>query len=204
MKPNLFHVGVCLLCAVFLSGCLSRQTVSVNTNPSKKYGSAQFSRGNGESYDSAVVITGGRDYTEAVACEDIFISNSWGAKDKDWRLVEKTTVTENKRTYDMVQVEIPKVGEKHFYYFDITHYKKKPKPRDDEEAAVPSKPQAPPAKQEQKPVEPAPQQTQPPSQTKEIQQAPQTQEATATPLAPAPAPQATPPAKDTLKSPEKK
>ena len=138
MKPNLYHAGVCLLCAVFLCGCLSRQTVSVSANPSKKYGSAQFSRGTGESYDSAVVITGGRDYTEAVACEDIFVSNSWGAKDKDWRLVEKTTVTENNRTYDMVQVEIPKVGEKHFYYFDITRYKKKQKSAQSQEESEPS------------------------------------------------------------------
>jgi hypothetical protein len=190
MKPNLFHVGACLLCAVFLFGCLSRQTVSVSANPAKKFGAAQFSRGTGESYDSAVVITGGRDYTEAVACEDIFISNSWGAKDKDWRLVEKTTVTENKRTYDMVQVEIPKVGEKHFYYFDITHYKKKPKPRIDEETGEPQKTQAPPVKQVQKPVETVP------------RQAPQAQDSTAP--VPAPATQETPKAQDTLKNSEKK
>lgn len=198
MKPNLFHVSVCLLCAVFLFGCLSRQTVRVSTNPAKKYGAAQFSHGTGESYDSAVVITGGRDYTEAVACEDIFISNSWGSKDRDWRLVEKTTVTENKRTYDMVQVEIPKVGEKHFYYFDITHYKKKPKPRIDEETGEPQKTQAPPAKQGQKPVETVPQQTQP-SKSKDIQQ---TQDTTAP--VPAPAIQVTPQAQDTLKNTEKK
>ena len=190
MKPNLYHAGVCLLCAVFLCGCLSRQTVSVSANPSKKYGSAQFSRGTGESYDSAVVITGGRDYTEAVACEDIFVSNSWGAKDKDWRLVEKTTVTENNRTYDMVQVEIPKVGEKHFYYFDITHYKKKPKPRDEEEAGEAQKTKAPPVKQVQKHVETVP------------QQAPQAQDTTAP--VPAPATQVTPHAQDTVKSLEKK
>jgi hypothetical protein len=147
--------------------------VSVNPQHTKKFGSAQFSRGTGESYDSAVVITGGRDYTEAVACEDIFISNSWGAKDKDWRLVEKTTVMENKRTYDMVQVEIPKVGEKHFYYFDITHYKKKPKLRVDEETGEPQKTQTPPVKQKQKPAETAPQQVQQPSQAQDIKQAPQ-------------------------------
>jgi hypothetical protein len=195
MKPNLYHAGVCLLCAVFLCGCLSRQTVSVSANPSKKYGSAQFSRGTGESYDSAVVITGGRDYTEAVACEDIFVSNSWGAKDKDWRLVEKTTVTENNRTYDMVQVEIPKVGEKHFYYFDITHYKKKPKPRSDEETGEPQKTKAPQVKQMQKTVETAPQQ---PAKPQDIRQTPQAQNA------PPPATPETPQAQDTLKSLEKK
>lgn len=202
MKPNLFHVSACLLCAVFLFGCLSRQTVSVNPQHTKKYGAAQFSRGTGESYDSAVVITGGRDYTEAVACEDIFISNSWGAKDKDWRLVEKTTVTENNRTYDMVQVEIPKVGEKHFFYFDITHYKKKPKQRIDEETGEPQKTKAPPVKQVQKHVETVSQQAQQPAKTKDIQQAPQAQDTTAP--VPAPATQETPQAQDTPKNTEKK
>jgi hypothetical protein len=198
MKLNLYQAVCCLICAVFLCGCLSRQTVSVSANPAKKYGSAQFSRGTGESYDSAVVITGGRDYTEAVACEDIFICNSWGAKDKDWRLVEKTTVTENNRTYDMVQVEIPKVGEKHFYYFDITHYKKKPKLRIDEETGEPQKTKTPPVKQAQKPVETAPQQSQQPAKGQDMQQAPQAQEA-APPAAPV-----APKAQDTLKNVEKK
>jgi hypothetical protein len=195
MKLNLLPAGACLMCALLLFGCLSRQTVSVSSNPTKKYGSAQLSRGTGESYDSAVVITGGRDYTEAVACEDIFISNSWGTKDKDWRLVEKTTVTENKRTYDMVQVEIPKVGEKHFYYFDITHYKKKPKARQgDEETGETEKAPAPPEKQ-------APRQTPQPSKPADVQPAPQAKD-TAAALAPA----ALQPlqAQDTLAAKEKK
>jgi hypothetical protein len=108
------------------AGCISRQTMSVKENL-KKYDAARVVSGNGDSYETALLITGGKDYTDATVCEDGFIANAWGVKDKDWRLLEKTPVVENGRTFDMVQVEIPKVGEKHFYYFDITHYKKKQK-----------------------------------------------------------------------------
>jgi hypothetical protein len=100
--------------------------MSVKENQ-KRYDAARVVSGNGDSYETAVLIAGGKDYTDATACEDGFIANAWGVKDKDWRLLEKTPVVENGRTYDMVQVEIPKVGEKHFYYFDITHYKRKQK-----------------------------------------------------------------------------
>ncbi len=125
MKSLMVRVWVGVACALVAGGCLSRQVVSLKENHNKKYDTAHVTGGSGESYDSAAVIAGGKDYTDAIACQDNFIGNAWGAKDKDWRLVEKTTMVEKGRTYDMVQVEIPKVGEKHFYYFDVTHYKKK-------------------------------------------------------------------------------
>jgi len=124
MKPLIVRMCVCLACMLVAAGCISRQTINVKENQ-KKYDAARVVSGNGDSYETAVLISGGKDYTDATVCEDGFIANAWGVKDKDWRLLEKTPVVENGRTYDMVQVEIPKVGEKHFYYFDITHYKKK-------------------------------------------------------------------------------
>ena len=140
MKPLFFRVLVCVACALAVAGCLSRQTMGKGENPVKKSETAHTSGGVGDSYETAVKITGGKDYTEAVNAEDGFISSSWGIKDKDWRLVEKTTVVDSGRTYDMVQVSIPKVGEKHFYYFDITRYKKKQKSsasREENEGAEP-------------------------------------------------------------------
>ncbi len=125
MKPLLYGVGVGIVCALMVTGCLSRQTMGGNQRSSKRPESAHASGGNGGSYETAVVITGGRDYADAVECENGFVSSFWGEKDKDWKLMEKTTMVDNGRTYDMVHVIIPKVGEKHFYYFDITHYKKK-------------------------------------------------------------------------------
>jgi hypothetical protein len=137
MNPLFFRAGIGLVCALLVTGCLSRQAITVNEKPSKKSEVAHASGGNGDSYETSVVITGGKDYTDAVDCEYGFVANAWGVKDKDWKLVEKTTMVENGRTYDMMQVEIPKVGEKHFYYFDITHYKKKRKSAEGETAKEP-------------------------------------------------------------------
>ncbi len=134
MKPLFYGAGVGVVCALLVAGCLSRQAIAVNGKPSKKPDAAHASGGNGDSYETSVVISGGKDYTDAVDCEYGFVAGAWGVKDKDWKLVEKTTMVENGRTYDMMQVEIPKVGEKHFYYFDITHYKKKRKSAEGEAA----------------------------------------------------------------------
>jgi hypothetical protein len=199
MKPLFFRVAICIACALAVSGCLSRQTIGKGENPVKKSESAHTSGGLGDSYETAVKITGGKDYAEAVNAEDGFISSSWGIKDKDWRLVEKTTVVDSGRTYDMVQVAIPKVGEKHFYYFDITRYKKKQKSstsRDENEGAEPA------AKQKQPPaaapVKDQKQAAQPPE--KQEPSAPQAQQPSQSPV---PAQQPGAPA-DTAKGPEPK
>jgi hypothetical protein len=175
MKSNFYYAGVCFLCAMFLFGCLSRQTISVDVKPQKKFGSAQFSRGTGESFDSAVVISGGKEYTEAVACEQMFISNLWGIKDKDWTLLEQTTVTEKTKTYDMVQVEIPKTSEKHFYYFDVSRYLKKKRSKTQDED-VGNEPEPPTPNEIQKPAAETqqPQQTQEPQNTQPLQETPGT------------------------------
>jgi hypothetical protein len=168
-------------------------------NPAKKSESAHTSGGIGDSYETAVKITGGKDYTEAANAEDGFVSSSWGIKGKDWRLVEKTTVVDSGRTYDMVQVEIPKVGEKHFYYFDITRYKKKQKSsasRDENEGTEPAAKQKPPAAAA--PIKEQKQTAQPPE--KQERSAPQAQEPSPPP---AHAQQPGAPA-DTAKGPEPK
>jgi len=113
-------IAFCLMCS-----CLARETVKVNETPSKKSHSLATSGGNGTSYDSAVVLTGGTNLSSAVDGEYSHLSKLFGEKDKDWRVTEQTTVTENNRSYNMLQVEIVKTNEKHFYYFDVTWYTKK-------------------------------------------------------------------------------
>jgi hypothetical protein len=127
MKSSIVLAGVSIGSLLFLGGCMSRATQSVNEHPLKKWEAVQISGGDGNSYENAVVVNGGKDFEDAVTAEYKFISESWGEKDKDWNVVEKTTVTENGKSYDMIQVDIPKVGEKHFYYFDITRCAKKRK-----------------------------------------------------------------------------
>jgi hypothetical protein len=106
-------------------GCLARQTIKVNEQSEKRLQGVTISGGNGESYDSAVVLYGGKDHAAAVESEHKFIAKLWGEMCKDWKITEQTMVTEGKKSYDMVQVDVMGLGEKHFYYFDITWYAKK-------------------------------------------------------------------------------
>lgn len=133
MKRFLFiFVGI-IVSVMGLAGCLARQTIKVDEHPAKA-SFITYSGGNGTSYDSAIVISGGKDYSVAVEAEHQWIAKLFGEKDKDWKVAEQTTVTENTKTYNMVQVEIVASQEKHFYYFDITRYAKKsqpPKPPDE-------------------------------------------------------------------------
>jgi hypothetical protein len=137
MRQKTYLLVFLCVCLIINLSCAARQSVTADIKAKKKYSGAQYLRGTGESFDSAVVISGGKSYSDALLCEDKFISNMWGVKDKDWRLIEKTTVTENNKTYDMIQVEIPKVGEKHFYYFDVSRYFKKKKTQAQEEEQKP-------------------------------------------------------------------
>jgi hypothetical protein len=125
MKCIITQVVWCVFLCFIVAGCLARQTFKVNEQQEKKYHLTSVSGGDGSSYDSAVVLSGGKDHAVAVESEHSFIAKIWGEQDKDWKITEQTMVTENGRSYDMVQVEIPGVGEKHFYYFDITWYGKK-------------------------------------------------------------------------------
>ena len=75
----------------------------------------------------AIVLSGGKDHSAAVDAEHRFISKIFGEQDKDWKVAEQSMVSDSGKTYDMVQVEMIKTGEKHFYYFDITWYAKKAK-----------------------------------------------------------------------------
>ena len=127
MKHGITVIVCCVLSYYIAGGCLARQTFKVNEQSQKKVQGVSISGGTGESHDSAVVLTGGKDHAAAVESEHRFIANLWGAQDKDWKITEQTIVTENKKSYDMVQVEVMGLGEKHFYYFDITWYAKKAK-----------------------------------------------------------------------------
>lgn len=117
--------GVFFCCIT--GGCLSRESIKVNPHAEAKIQNVSFSGGSGTSHDSAIVLTGGKDHTAAVESEHKFFIKIFGEQDKDWKVAEQSMVSDSGKTYDMVQVEMIKTGEKHFYYFDITWYAKKAK-----------------------------------------------------------------------------
>jgi hypothetical protein len=125
------HSAIVVACSVLLGsgiiGCLSRESIKVNEQREAKIQNISYSGGRGTSHDSAIVLAGGKDHSAAVDAEHRFISKIFGEQDKDWRVAEQSMVSDSGKTFDMVQVESIKSGEKHFYYFDITWYAKKAK-----------------------------------------------------------------------------
>ena len=126
-----FSVLVCL----GINGCLSRESIKVNERPGAKIQNISYTGGSGTSHDSAIVLIGGKDHSAAVDAEHRFISKLFGEQDKDWKVAEQSMVSDSGKTFDMVQVEAIKTGEKHFYYFDITWYAKRAKrPQNEDDA----------------------------------------------------------------------
>jgi hypothetical protein len=111
MKNGITLIVCCVLSCFIAGGCLARGAIKVSEQPEKRLQGVSISGGNGESYDSAVVLTGGKDHAAAVESEHKFIAKLWGGvQDKDWKITEQTLVTEGKKTYDMVQVEVIGLG----------------------------------------------------------------------------------------------
>jgi hypothetical protein len=125
MKCSISVVVCSILVSVALCGCLSRESIKVNEHQEAKIQNVSFSGGSGTSHDSAIVLAGGKDHVAAVESERQFISKIFGEQDKDWKLAEQSMISDSGKTFDMIQVEVIKSGEKHFYYFDVTWYAKK-------------------------------------------------------------------------------
>jgi hypothetical protein len=125
MKCSIAAIVCSILVSVALSGCLSRESIKVNEHPEAKIQNVSFSGGSGTSHDSAIVLAGGKDHVAAVESERQFISKIFGEQDKDWKLAEQSMISDSGKTFDMIQMEVIKSGEKHFYYFDVTWYAKK-------------------------------------------------------------------------------
>jgi hypothetical protein len=127
MKHIFTGVAWCAVVCFVVAGCLAREAIKVNEQREAKIQNISYSGGRGTSQDSAIVLTGGKDHSAAADAEHRFISKLYGEQDKDWRVSEQSMVSDSGKTFDMVQVEAIKSGEKHFYYFDITWYTKKAK-----------------------------------------------------------------------------
>jgi hypothetical protein len=81
---------------------------------------AHFGGGPGDTYETAVIIEGAASQTAGMQAEYAYIGQRLGKKDKDWRLVGQTMDRENKRVYDVLEVEALNTHTHSFYYFNIT------------------------------------------------------------------------------------
>lgn len=117
-----------LIAALLLvfTGCAGqRETVQ---QKKKAVPAITFAGGNGDSFETAIIINGVDKQSESVAAEYRYLANLHGEKDKQWRVASQTITREEKNIYDVIEIEIIPSSEKRFYYFDVTRFTSKKPP----------------------------------------------------------------------------
>jgi hypothetical protein len=79
-----------------------------------------YSGGNGESKDSSIIIRGALRQSEGIEAEQYFLSRMFGEKGKAWEVQDQTIIREEKRIYDMVQIQLMPSMKKLYFYFDVS------------------------------------------------------------------------------------
>jgi hypothetical protein len=105
-----------LLLLLLAAGCASQEPVT------KKKAVISFSGGNGESHDSAIVITGVLKPSEGVEAEYRYLSQLHGIKDRNWRIEGQTMYQDENMVFDVIEIELVPSSEKRIYYFDVTRF----------------------------------------------------------------------------------
>ena len=114
-------IRIFALCFLLIAaGCASHQATSKKKKPPEV--AITFSGGNGESYDSAIVINGVEKPTDGVEAEYRYISKIHGEKDKDWRIDGQTMYREEKSTFDVIEITLLPTSQKRIYYFDVSKF----------------------------------------------------------------------------------
>lgn len=104
---------------VIAAGCASEEQTVIKKTPKDII---SFSGGNGESYDSAIVIYGVEKPSEGIEAEYRYLSKLHGSKDKNWRVVGQTMYREEKSIFDVIEIALIPSSEKRIYYFDVTRF----------------------------------------------------------------------------------
>ena len=116
-----------LLLSLIILGCgTTRQGVKLSEEQEKPP-KVFYKGGDGNSYETAVVIDGAKNHRTGVEAEHTFISRTHGEKDKAWRIVSQSLSKEENRTYDIVEIELIGTGVRQYYYFDLTSSSWQPK-----------------------------------------------------------------------------
>jgi hypothetical protein len=121
-------VGIASCLMLIVLQCSSTKTIILDTASSAELHKIEYTGGNGDSYESAVIIRRARDQRVGVAAEYQFINRIYGPQDKKWKIVEQALGNEGDKVYDMVKFELHASGETKIMYFDVTSFAKKRKP----------------------------------------------------------------------------
>jgi hypothetical protein len=85
-------------------------------------GSISFSGGNGSSMEHAVVINNAKGSMDGVSAEYYYIEQVEGRRGDKWAMVSQALLSENGKSYDLINITIIETGKKKSYYFDITGF----------------------------------------------------------------------------------
>ena len=101
------------------AGCAHQQSIT-----KKKSAATQitFSGGNGDSNDSAIVISGVAKASDGVEAEYQYLSKLHGEKGNAWKIEGQTMITEEKKIYDIIEIVLMPSSQKRIYYFDVSKF----------------------------------------------------------------------------------
>ncbi|MBD3418741.1 MAG: hypothetical protein GF398_01360 [Chitinivibrionales bacterium] len=68
----------------------------------------------------AIVIIGATNQKEGVQAEYEFISEKYGKRKKEWKVVAQSISRDTDKLFDIIEIETIPDGDRYFYYFDIT------------------------------------------------------------------------------------
>jgi hypothetical protein len=108
----------------FLSCGTSQKTVSPTEywNKTPDISNVVYEGGNGKSMENCIIIKNAKNELNGVAAEYSYISKIHGLKFTNWKPIGQSSVTNNDRTYDIINILTLPQNEKIDYYFDITDF----------------------------------------------------------------------------------
>ncbi|MDD5673473.1 MAG: hypothetical protein PHC61_04880 [Chitinivibrionales bacterium] len=120
-------VGLCSSAMLMVLQCSSTQTIVRDKASGAELHKVEFSGGNGDSYETAVIIGGIREQRIVNDAEIMYISRIYGQENKKWKVIEQALTADSGKTYDMVKFQVLPAGENKILYFDVSKFNKKKK-----------------------------------------------------------------------------
>lgn len=82
----------------------------------------KYSKGSGTSIKTAVVVSDVQTESDGITAEYEWLAGKFGARNKDWKLVTQSLVSEEGKHYDRMDIVIKKGKKERSVYFDITAF----------------------------------------------------------------------------------
>ena len=81
-----------------------------------------YEGGDGKTVENAIIIKNAENERNGVAAEYAYIAKIHGEKFKDWKPVGQSTINNDKKKIDLINVQILQKNETVSYYFDISEF----------------------------------------------------------------------------------